>query len=732
MRTLVSYLNQKRPQELKRFAELWEANLTDRLSNGNTFQLAQEMQSEFLQRRLLEKLNEDDLTLLAFFTTQSTSGLSQEDLLQKFKLNEIGPSLLRLRQLGLLYEDKIKAENSQITTPNLPLIEPPAERRIWDRSYSLSSNDSTTDLKTTLLLPRELTHSLRRLVAEKQASNAITEEGLEISRLPLRQLLERLEPELLESLAPAWGLVGLQGSTSANELAAELILSLSDSALQANVLSQLPEDSQDFFARLKQEGGRTTLLNLRKEFVNLKRLARSLQPLTKHLLVWEAFELGGSVVFIPPEIATPTSTLADRPTLTLQTTTLPINPTVYPPYTLAWDSLTFLNYIGQNEVALTAQQYIPKRHVKKLSSLLWINKRSDEALRFEFLTELYKKLNLYKTELSTGRLQPSLGLDEWLRLDLYEQTRRLFEVWKKTPQLNACINYPSYYNSHAAITQSNEAILGWLSACQPGIWYSFASLLRKVQRENPFFIRSRRELINQFGLAQVEEFGLTWNQVEGEIIRWTLELILEWLGVVMVSLDAQDRMESFTLTDLGAELVGVPGVTRQSLPLNEKPLLVQPNFEIMLFGPRVDLLWILLKFTNLKKLDQVSLYTLDQASVLRGMESGLSATMLLEWLARNNPQPLPQNLVVSVQDWSKGFRRVMVERTILLEVEDPRVLDELLQTKQYAAYFVRRLSPTAAVVKLAEPKNSFFAENSPDESLKLFKNRLKNNGFFAT
>lgn len=727
MRTLVSYLNEKTPQDLRVIAELWEASLTDRLYTGNTFQLAQEMQSEFLQRRLLEKLEENDLKLMAWFTRQPAPTPTLEELVRAMNSVDVPSQVKRLRQFGLLYEDRVKEVSSEgSVTPA------PPSRRGWGELYSRNLNLTTPGKKAVFVLPRELAHPFHRLVNEKLNSTHPVG-GVKISHLPLQQLVERLEPELLEGLAELWGIVALQGQANHQEMAAELTRSLSDKTLQAKVLGELPEDSQELFEQIKHQGGRTTISTLRKEFVTLKRLARNIRPLTERLLVWEAFEEGESVVFIPPEIAAPKANAAGRSTIELQTVAHPANATTFPPYALAWDSLTFLNYIGQNEVALTNQRYIPKRHTKKLLTQLWLNEETDEAWRFDFLTSLAQRLELYTVETYSGRLMPGPGLDNWLRLDFYEQTRRFFELWNSTVYYNGPVSYPYYYNSSTAILKSQQTIMGWLADCTPGTWYSLASLLHKVQRENPFFIRPRRELLNQFGLQRVDEFSRMWSRIEGEIIRRTFGTVLDWLGIVKVGRDEQGRVDSFTLTELGAELAGVPDAPRQTLPAVDKPLLVQPNLEIMLFAPQVDTIWTLLKFTTLKKLDQVSLYSLDRASVLRGLETGMTSSVILEWLAARNPQPLPQNVAVSVQDWSKGFRRVMVERTTLLEVEDPAVLDELLQSKQYAEFFVRRLSPTAAVVRLPEPKdpNPYLRDNRNDP-LKTFKTKLKGGGFFAT
>jgi hypothetical protein len=282
------------------------------------------------------------------------------------------------------------------------------------------------------------------------------------------------------------------------------------------------------------------------------------------------------------------------------------------------------------------------------------------------------------------------------------------------------------YSSYRNIPIVNQAVLNWLGECEPGIWYSFTSLLNKVQHENPFFIISRRDLLQQYGAQYLADMSKSWLQVEGEIIHRTFNTVLEWLGIVQVGRDALGKVSAFSLTELGAEFCGRSVQPPPKIIPSDKPLLVQPNFEVMLLVPQVDTLWTLMKFTSLKKLDQVSLYTINRDATLHGLDSDLSINQMVEWLAERSAQPLPQNLVISLQDWSKGYKRVQVENVTLLEVEDPAVLDELFNLKQYAGYFVRRLSPTAAIVRL--PSNSSARNADP---LKPFKDKLKIGGFYA-
>ncbi len=725
MRTLISYLNAKTPRELQTIAEQWEATVTDRLTGGNAFQLAQEMQSEFLQRRLIEKLDGPQLELVRLFARQPNYTANLQELADKQQLELLkltGPAS-QLVYAGIFFEDKFK------TGADDPYAIAPEEGRKagWGQLYNWRTSGQTgTPRKIVLVMPREVARPLERLVAEWQASQQPKLPGLPLSRQPVKLLLARLEPELLEQQAEIWGIAGLLGEAKPDELVVELAGAFSDKAMQGRVLGQLPPDSVELFEKLRTQGSRTTLSALLEEYVGLKRLGRFLRPLIERRLIWEAFEGGETVIFIPSEVAQPKEDATGRHPQPLQTVAPPTDATAYPPYALAWDALTFLNYLDQHEVLLTNQGQIPKRDLKKVSVHLWKPEDLEEKNRLGFMLGLYHTLRLYENTYIDKRVRPGAALEDWLQLDFYEQTRRLIQSWLDNPPFTYPVNFPPQYNSIRLVKPINQAILGWLSECEPGTWYSLGTLLSKVQQENPYFILPRRELLQLLGSQRLAEMGKAWLIYEGEIIRQTFNTVLEWFGIVQVGRDPQGKVTTFSLTDLGAQIAGRPGASHPHLPAIEKPLLVQPNFEIMLLAPQVATLWKLLKFTTPKKLDQVSLFSLSRESVLRGLEAGFTPSELQEWLENQSAQPLAQNLIVSIKDWSKGFRRVAVENVTLLEIEDPAALDELFNAKQYAGFFVRRLSPTAALVQLPA-----VTPGSRIDPLKAFKDKLKAGGFYA-
>lgn len=717
MRTLVSYLNDRNPQDLRLIAEKWEANQIDRLTAGNSFQLAHEMSSEFLQRRLLEKLTSLELAALQFFVHRENFVSDVESLanaLDWSKEQAIGIATA-LTQMGLLFNEKEPIEGAE------PIKKVVTSRRGGWSKY-LEAVETVIPTRDVLVMPRELARSFTHLLNEKLPQNL---PAVKLSHAPLQQLLESIEPENVENQTQNWGLLSLLGTASQQEIIAEMANTLADSVMQQRTLERLPEDAQTLFARLKKEG-RTSIPALLEEYVSIKRLGRSLRPLTEALLVWEVFEDGQSLVFVPEEIRHPTASALASRELSLQTVAEPTQAIAsHPVYALAWDILTFLNYIGQNEVELTKDYYIPRRHFKKIFGLFWVQNNTEATAesRFNIIVQLCNRLHLIQTD-NNAQMRPGPEFNAWLAKDFYEQLRQLFNHWLENAYFFGIIYYPYYYNSQQSINQANQKIMKWLQECEVGVWYSFDSFLTKIQREDPYFIKSRKELMSKLILSQIDELARHWNVTEANIISQTLT-IFSWFGLIKISTDSLGKVVSFSLTAFGAELTKKPDATPQSIPPTPTPLLVQPNFEIMLLSPQVETLWALLKFTTQKKLDLVSIYILDRTAVMRGMETGFTTTAILEWLARRNPQALPQNVEVSVQDWGKGFKRVTVEQSILLEVDSAQVLDELMQSKKYADYFVRRLSPTAAIVKLPAPGSS------RSDPLKSFRTLLKNGGFFA-
>jgi hypothetical protein len=728
VKTLVAYLNEKTPQEMRNIADYWEASVTSKLTGGNTFELSRQLTSEYMQRRALEKLPPAQLFFLQKLLDRPQATALQSDLSTVIGLptDETDSLASALRVTGFIYQDAVRVEAKE----GAPAIPPPptsGRGKGWRDLYR-DPRQATSNLFQTrlvVLVPREMARTLSRLIREKleSSSEQATIPEVRFSSLPLYRLLASIEPETLDILAEMWGAFSLQGSSKNQQFYEELSGLMGDPISIARTLEETTSEARELFEHLKK-AGRTNIPALLQTYVSRKRLDRALIPLEDLRLVWETFEDGQSVVWVPTEIAHPKPLPGAGISQALQTITEPADATLFPPYAFAWDLLSFLGYLKRNEVEVTNDGRVPKRHLKKILAGLWKPEDTDSPRRTAFLVALCSSIGLIDHELGDKTLYVSPQLNEWLKLDLYEQTRRLYRFWIEHPYYGEPVYFPYYYGSKEYHQQAVKVILGWLRECEPGVWYSVKSLLSKVEKENPFYIRSRRDLLNQFGASQVQYIVRQWPQVEGKIIRDMLDTALEWFGLVRVSRDAKGQPVAFSLTPFGAEISGKEKAETQVIPATDKPLLVLPNFEIMLYVPLSQTLWDLLLFAEPKKLDSISLFILSRTSVQVGLENGFNAESITGWLQARSTQPPAQNLIITIQDWCKGFKSVAVQRAVLLEVDSPAVLDELMNSKQYGSSFVRRLSPTAALVDVPE-----VSEYSRSDPLKSFKTKLRNSGY---
>lgn len=211
------------------------------------------------------------------------------------------------------------------------------------------------------------------------------------------------------------------------------------------------------------------------------------------------------------------------------------------------------------------------------------------------------------------------------------------------------------------------------------------------------------------GRSRSLTMGQDWDLVEGAYIRAVFEGPLTWLGIVEAeSYGAGDL--SFALTSLGARTLRIEGGPRpeaeSAVPAATDALIVQPNFEILIYDPddRLDLLFQIDRFAERVSVDRVALYRLTRDSLCSGLQLGLRVEDVVAVLEGAARAPLPQNVEVSLRDWARQFEEVRWLRNAwLLEVSDPVDLDRWLALPELASALDQRVSPTVALLTGERP-----------------------------
>ena len=247
-----------------------------------------------------------------------------------------------------------------------------------------------------------------------------------------------------------------------------------------------------------------------------------------------------------------------------------------------------------------------------------------------------------------------------------------------------------------------------------GQWQSLASLRDLIKTENSEFLIPRINPHNYYGSQRTDgvytgfwptganryrtffQRGADWDKVEGRFLRQLLCEPLLWLGIVAIARDKNEEIVAFRLSPLGAHLLGLtaelPAETTETAA--EKPLIVQPNFEILAYtqAGNLQVLYQLERFATRERAERVAHYKLDRESVTRGLQDGLSAGEMREFLEKHSRSGVPQNIAYSLDDWQLMWENLTIRpATTIIEAETEAEMDAFVA--RFPAEATTRLAP---------------------------------------
>jgi len=385
-----------------------------------------------------------------------------------------------------------------------------------------------------------------------------------------------------------------------------------------------------------------------------------------------------------------------------------------------YDLAIVVGAVYQQVIEPTQVGKVPRRIASKLSPLLHGSRPSyyeegDNYLDMVFATaRALKLIRLHESLGQKARLMPGPHLAEWAGLRPFEQVRALLQLWCN-PAIRfwsdvAGANYQAggfgvgaYMDIHAA----REGLLDYFTEeCQPGRWYNLDSFLRTLKARNPLLLRERSRYA-AYGGAPIHKVILArWDNADGELIAGLLASSLHEFGLVTTGY-AGRREETaggrergnpvaFQFTELAAEVLWDehPPASGE----RARPLIVQPDYELLLLQPDYPTLYTLLPFARISQVEMVSRLTLTRESVRRGVEAGWSVERSIQTLEECSQQELPQNVLYTMRDWGRLFKDATATQVLLLEVSSESVADELCASARFRSLELRRLGPRAIAV----------------------------------
>lgn len=95
-------------------------------------------------------------------------------------------------------------------------------------------------------------------------------------------------------------------------------------------------------------------------------------------------------------------------------------------------------------------------------------------------------------------------------------------------------------------------------------------------------------------------------------------------------------------------------------------------------------------------------YRLDKNYLMNALKRGVPASKVLALLAKLSAYPLPENLVLTLQQWVESFGQVTFVQLSLLECTTPEQAASIASARKYREYVLGLYSPTVVIVRETE------------------------------
>ena len=312
---------------------------------------------------------------------------------------------------------------------------------------------------------------------------------------------------------------------------------------------------------------------------------------------------------------------------------------------LASNVCRFLRELQQSKVLFTAEGELFKASAKRIAaSLLSI---PGGFLPAEAMLEVIYRFCLQR-RLIDRRGERSLGPTplghQFERASLTDQLKLLLSHFVEER------NLPGEAFHH---TRMRRVLLRLLRRAEPLAWQDLAVL--PFLTRNVYLSQLDTQAAEDFFAARFQGGAYTpsesLQQMSWNLLVWIKKRLFP-LGLVDVAQHG-GRVVALRLSRLGAELLDAEPATK--VGGTRCSVIVQPDFEILVFpgDDEHDVLHLFDRFATRTKSDHVHQFTIDKESVTAGMEDGLTGSQIVQELTDRARAPIPQNVLYSLEDWSR-------------------------------------------------------------------------------
>lgn len=335
---------------------------------------------------------------------------------------------------------------------------------------------------------------------------------------------------------------------------------------------------------------------------------------------------------------------------------------------MATNVMRFLRYVDENGVRFTVKGEIFRTTYKRLlGQLLTRDGGEDVETSFQFLYRFCLDRRLIeRTGERTFRVAEAGRAFE--AKDLPDKLRELLAF---AVDDSGCSGDPFHQ------VRLRRILLRLLRRLDPGVWYD-AMYLPFLAR-NSYLTQMEEQGVRDY-YKQLSDRGRrvaidNLRQMSWHLFHWVRKR-LHVLG--LVDLGYQDgHAIGLRVSSLGASLLS--GVPAQDLSKGRSMLLVNPDFEILLFpeSDAPELVHCLDRFSKRTGSDRLFRFQLSEESVRSALADGMDFAEMLSLLSERCRTPLPQNVIFSLEDWADRAGLLFLGEDRALSARRPETLERL-------------------------------------------------------
>lgn len=291
----------------------------------------------------------------------------------------------------------------------------------------------------------------------------------------------------------------------------------------------------------------------------------------------------------------------------------------------------------------------------------------DQNTRLALLLHVANRMGWLRRAEGGAVLLTGNRVRNFLEMTRAEQRQALFDAWRSSPDWNDLLKTPGLEFPPGSLRtdpqQSRTALLNLLARISPTAWYRISALTAAVKEADPAFLRPVGTFDEWTPLDSNTKESLKgfehWDDVEGALIAAVLRGPLHWLGVVDLAEPSGGDDWVVSLSAWGARWLGLD--VEQPNEGSHRAITVREDFSVTLpLGASLEDRFRVERFAQWQASYPQFVYQINQRSLKRAADAGITASQILEFLSRRT-RTLPERVVAALQRHARASRAAAVD-----------------------------------------------------------------------